>query len=128
MSSRAFRLLCVGVFGALMSYAATLHGAEVPIAIHACVDLREGEIRIVKPSEPCKRDEKRLMWNVEGPAGPTGPAGPQGPTGSIGPQGPAGPQGSVGPQGLQGAEGLTGLQGAQGALGPQGEPGRKDRQ
>jgi hypothetical protein len=48
---------------------------------------------MVLPTEPCHRGEVRVVWNVQGPAGPEGPAGAEGPTG---PQGPAGPAGGGG--------------------------------
>jgi hypothetical protein len=101
-------------------------------AIHACAKLRSGALRIVGPDDACKRNERRLSWNVAGPRGAAGPrgeagppgapgeSGPQGPAGAEGPPGPQGAEGEPGPQGAQGARGEPGPQGAQGPVGPQG--------
>ncbi len=88
--------------GLALSYAVPVAAQDK--AIYACVN-REGELRLVNPTEPCRRNETRVLWSVVGPQGPQGPAGPQGPTG---PQGPAGPQGTLGPQGPAGPQGAKG--------------------
>jgi len=102
--------------------------------LNACVDRDRfgnvhGWMRLVLPTERCRRGEGRVTWNVQGPQGPAGaegpagsagPAGPAGPTGSQGPEGAAGVQGQAGPQGPAGAQGSTGLTGP---MGPQGPPG-----
>ena len=64
--------------------------------IHACVN-NNGTLRVVHAGEPCKNQEWRLDWNIQGPAGPQGDPGPQG---------PAGPQGDPGPQGPPGVSDL----------------------
>lgn len=105
--------------------------------IEACVNA-SGVLRVVDGPEDCRRDERHLQWNKEGPAGergpqgetgPAGPTGPQGPTGPAGPAGPAGPRGDTGltgpagPAGPRGETGLTGPAGPAGPAGPQGPQG-----
>lgn len=107
-------------------------------AIHACAKKSGGRLRAVDSAAKCKRDERALQWNVQGPkgdpgaqgpagsAGSTGPAGPTGAAGAIGPAGPVGPPGApgaTGPAGAQGAQGPAGPQGATGPAGPKGNPG-----
>ena len=97
--------------------------------IYACVD-RDGDVRIVDPTERCRHHETRVRWNVVGPQGPAGPQGPQGaagPQGPIGPTGQLGQTGAIGPQGSKGdtgAQGPQGLQGLAGLQGPQGSTGK----
>ena len=61
-------------------------------SMHACVNAN-GAPRIVDAQTRCGPREKRLDWNVAGPAGPQGPHGLAGP---AGPQGPSGPPGAGG--------------------------------
>src|SRR3954451_21624924 len=77
-----------------------------------------GKPRIVTSADKCKKHDRVLTWNVQGPKGDPGAAGPAGPAGPIGPVGPvvpAGPQGDAGPAGPAGATGPAG------AAGPAGE-------
>jgi hypothetical protein len=84
-------------------------GGEGPTAtIRACARLKEGRLRAVSPAAPCRRDERPLEWNVEGPKGDTGASGPEGARGADGQPGPPGPPGDPGP-GLTSLEGLDGL-------------------
>lgn len=80
-------------------------------AIQACADVRTGRLRIVSKRTDCRRHERPLAWNVEGPKGEPGAPGP------------AGPVGPGGEQGLQGEQGPQGMQGPQGPPGPKGDPG-----
>jgi hypothetical protein len=91
----------VGVF-----MLARLNGAGETSQIFACADRQDGRLRAVQADQLCKKDESRLVWNVQGPAGPQGPEGPQG---QIGPEGPTGPQGPTGLQGDAGPQGVPGL-------------------
>lgn len=86
--------------------AAGAHGGD-PDVVHACVhkDPRDGEVhgrvRIVLPSQECRRNEVPVHWSQPGSArepvaGPPGPPGPQGPAGPAGPPGPPGPSGGGG--------------------------------
>ena len=103
--------------------------------VHACAGKKDGRLRTVDAGSKCKRNERALQWNVQGPAGPAGaqgpagsagpigPAGAVGPAGPVGAAGPAGPAGSAGERGVQGPAGPQGPAGAQGATGPQGPAG-----
>ncbi len=53
----------------------------------ACANKKTGEMRFVVKGKKCKKKEKKLKWNVKGPAGGTGATGPQGPAGARGPAG-----------------------------------------
>lgn len=66
------------------------------VAIHACVNRHNGTLRL---AGRCRRAERPVTWNVQGPSGPQGPGGPAGPVGSVGPAGPQGGQGGQGPPG-----------------------------
>jgi hypothetical protein len=85
-----------------------------------CVSKSSGVLRVVKPGQPCQRNETQITWNQTGPQGPAGPRGATGPQGQQGPQGPQGPQGS---QGDKGDTGPQGPQGDKGDPGPQGPAG-----
>ena len=117
--------------------------------IHACVNGKSGEIKIIDPlgdggskdkgsedkgsedsDDGCKKKDIRLDWNAVGSQGDTGPQGAQGIQGDTGLQGEQGIQGDTGLQGAQGIQGDTGLQGEQsiqGATGPQGDPATDDQ-
>jgi hypothetical protein len=118
------------IFSAPVAY------AQASPEIYGCIridhepDAGEGRVlRVVASTEPCRRNEIRLHWNIIGPQGPAGPMGPAGPSGPVGPAGPAGAQGPIGPtgpagpQGLKGETGTTGPQGLQGGIGQTGATG-----
>ncbi len=75
--------------------------------INACRNLRHGLVRIVFSDAACKRNEAKLSWNIQGPAGSAGPAGEPGPAGPAGPKGDAGAPGPAGPPGPKGAPGAA---------------------
>jgi hypothetical protein len=79
--------------------------------IRTCVDVRNGDIRLLFPGRHCGQHERVVEWNLQGQRGPEGPKGPQG---------PQGPQGVTGPQGVQGPQGLQGVKGDKGDPGPSG--------
>jgi hypothetical protein len=58
--------------------------------ITACYQKQSGQLRVVASARQCRRSERTLTWNQQGPQGPTGPAGPAGPPGPPGATGPAG--------------------------------------
>ncbi len=92
--------------------------------ITACHQRSGKSVRIVGDASECRRGERALTWNVQGPAGPAGPSGAQGPEGAQGAQGPAGADGAAGargPDGAQGPAGPTGPAGPAGSQGPAGE-------
>ena len=110
--------------------------------IHACVNGKSGEIKIIDPlgdggskdkgsedkgsedsDDGCKKKDIRLDWNAVGSQGDTGPQGAQGIQGDTGLQGEQGIQGDTGLQGAQGILGDTGLQGEQGTQGDTGLEG-----
>jgi hypothetical protein len=72
----------------------------------ACVKKKGGAMRL---ANKCKRTERKVTWNQQGPAGARGAdglAGAAGAPGAPGPQGAAGPQGETGPPGPPGADAL----------------------
>lgn len=64
--------------------------------LQACVS-EQGAIRLLKAGQRCRKGQKAVSWNQEGPAGPRGP------------QGAAGPAGATGAAGTPGAAGAKGL-------------------
>ena len=90
--------LLIGIF--------TLDSSLVPLAnattYYACVNVKDGTLRMVGPGSICKNNESFAQWNDVGPIGPTGPQGIQGPQGPAGATGPAGPAGATGTQGADG--------------------------
>lgn len=115
MTGGATMALLAGVTG-------TVAAASVPAAggvINGCRSIHTGALRVIddEAGEQCRRFERPLQWNQEGPQGPAGPAGPQGPEG---PQGSAGPPGPGGPAGTDGVDGLDGERGPRGEQGPPG--------
>jgi hypothetical protein len=114
--------------------ATTVFASDASGVIHACVQKKSGDVRMVGTSRSCRRDEvaiEWMQWGARGPAGPTGPMGPTGPTGAMGPMGPTGamgptgPAGAIGPTGPAGAMGPMGPAGPAGPAGPQGADGAK---
>jgi hypothetical protein len=101
---------------------AVVYGSDSDL-IHACVNKSSGEVKIVGPSDTCKKNWVPLRWNMRGVRGDLGPQGPAGPQGDPGPMGPAGPQGPIGPEGPGGPQGPQGETGPDGPPGPQGEAG-----
>src|SRR5580765_1095075 len=103
--------------------------------IHACAQKHGGRLRALAAGAKCKKGERALDWNEQGPAGPAGspgqagsvgpagPIGPAGPAGAAGPTGNVGPSGSAGERGAIGPAGPAGATGALGPAGPQGPPG-----
>ncbi len=79
--------------------------------INACAQKKSGHLRVVASPKACRRGERAVSWNVQGPPGPPGPEGPAGPAGAAGEQGPPGdpgPRGEVGPAGPAGPQGPPG--------------------
>lgn len=120
------------VGGALLLAVSVAFAADsAPVAngvISGCVD-QAGAIRIVGAVSQCKKTEKPLSWNQQGPIGPqgatgakgaTGATGAKGVTGATGAVGATGPAGPMGPRGAMGPQGVTGPQGLKGDPGPAG--------
>jgi hypothetical protein len=79
--------LVLSVLLATSSAYAQATGAE----IDACVATATGRVRILDAGGVCKRKERALSWNAQGPAGTPGTTGLQGPQGDPGASGPSGP-------------------------------------
>jgi hypothetical protein len=77
--------------------------------VTACVHRHGGGLYLGR----CARHERKLRWNLLGPAGQNGTAVVPGPTGPSGQQGPAGQQG---PPGVPGAKGDPGPRGPSNAF------------
>lgn len=93
---------------ALISVAFVGTAAAAPIAkngkVNACYRVKgkaKGAMRVVPANKKCRRGERKLAWNVAGPAGPAGKAGAQGAAGANGQAGATGPQGSGNEAALQ---------------------------
>lgn len=73
-------LVVVLVAGAVAS-------ADIPDdrVLHGCYDKQSGRLRLVD-NKGCRDDERKVTWNVTGPAGPRGEQGPGGLDGAPGPQ------------------------------------------
>ncbi len=69
------------VFGVLLTSVALVY-ADNANSINACVSIA-GILRIPK-NGTCRKDEKPLQWNIQGPQGVPGPTGVPGPQGSAG--------------------------------------------
>ena len=79
--------------------------------IHSCFSRHTGALRVVNAGARCRRQERALNFNQQGPVGPsglTGPAGPVGLTGAAGKTGKTGATGKTGPAGATGATGAAG--------------------
>jgi cysteine-rich repeat protein len=97
------RVLPATILAAAILISASIVVAAVPDhngTIRGCYSKRTGVLRIVD-GKSCKRGEKRLQWNQEGPPGAS----------VVGPQGERGPQGSPGTNGANGTDGANGTSG-----------------
>jgi hypothetical protein len=52
--------------------------------IRGCFKKKKGTLRIVAAGKGCKKSERAISWNQQGPAGQQGGVGPQGATGPAG--------------------------------------------
>jgi len=68
-----FATIALLALGSAVAYAATEDGQ-----INACVDRGSALIRSIDPDDQCRKNERQLSWNMQGPAGDPGPAGPPG--------------------------------------------------
>lgn len=92
--------------------------AQATTNLVACAK-SSGEIRLLVKGKKCAKGERKLKFNLVGPAGPAGPKGDPGPIGATGATGDIGP---VGPKGDAGAGG-SGTRGPAGPAGPTGPVG-----
>jgi hypothetical protein len=93
--------------------------------ITGCYDKQNGNLRLIdkQAGKSCRRSERQISWNKQGPQGPAGPAGPAGSAGPTGPPGATGATGATGQAGPPGPAGGQGPPGPAGADGPPGPPG-----
>ena len=99
-----FGALALALGGAAFAAQATAHRRAAGV-INACMQKRTGRLRVVSSPGACRKGERPLSWNAQGPAGPPGATGPSGPAGAPGPPGVTG---APGPAGATGARGPTG--------------------
>lgn len=99
-----FGALALALGGAAFAAQATAHKRAEGV-INACMQKKTGRLRVVSNANACRRGERPLSWNAQGPAGPPGTTGPAGPAGEPGPPGATG---APGPAGATGARGPTG--------------------
>jgi hypothetical protein len=92
-------MLALAVSGALLVVAFAAAPSANASTLYACVKKKSGAVRLVSKSTKCKKSEKKVSWNTEGPAGLRGPQGLDG---------------KAGGEGKGGAEGKSGLAGAAG--------------
>ena len=110
MRNRSSRLLGAVAYASLVAFGllgTDRVAAQSSDVIRACLN-REGELRLIGPSDTCRPGQSLLMWNSVGPRGPAGPAGAPGPTGPMGAVGPMGPEGAAGRDGRDGRDGTGG--------------------
>jgi Collagen triple helix repeat (20 copies) len=96
--------------------------------IFGCYAKKGGALRVVSAGKKCKKSERALFWNQQGPQGSSSPQGASGSPGDNTPlavKGPQGLKGPAGPKGDKGSKGDTGAKGAKGDTGPKGDPGAK---
>jgi hypothetical protein len=118
-------VVAVGLVVLVGASATALAGgsAKADGVIVACQKPGKGFLRVVRDASDCRRNERVVTWNRQGPAGPAGAQGPAGARGPAGPEGPAGPAGAAGAQGMPGPAGAPGPAGPKGDVGAQGPAG-----
>jgi Lamin Tail Domain/Collagen triple helix repeat (20 copies) len=117
-SSWFWIVMAIGVTATAAGAGIASHSVATTTAsdvVHACRNAKNGLLRAVPARAACRRGERALAWNVQGPVGSPGPVGRAGPAGSAGPAGPAGPPGPVGARGPAGAAGPPGPKGDAGS-------------
>jgi hypothetical protein len=90
----------IGVLGAILATLATAPSAHAG-TYYACVKKKGGAIRIVSRAAKCKRSERKISFNGEGPPGRNGRDGRNGKNGSNG------KNGTNGTNGVNGTSGFT---------------------
>jgi hypothetical protein len=73
---RLYATVITFVFGLLLT--ANVQQLFAQDTICACTHNQTGIMRMVSEATPCRPQESKVCWNVEGPVGPEGPQGPQG--------------------------------------------------
>src|SRR4249919_314799 len=85
--------------------ATTQHLPAPAVKIPACINILNGDIRVVRRAADCRRWEIFVELATSGSGGATGPTGATGPKGATG---ATGGQGATGAQGATGSAGPTG--------------------
>src|SRR6059058_3458945 len=98
----AIFLVVAGAGAAYATGAVTPSKPSASGVITGCANKRTGVVRIARH---CRKNERKLQWNVRGVRG------------LVGPQGAAGAAGAAGANGHDGANGANGHDGAAGAKG-----------
>lgn len=100
-----FGPLAVSALAGAMTFGAIAVSADTDSSeINACVNDRNGLVRVPEDGSACRNGEHELSWQLEGPVGQPGPEGPQGEKGEPGQDGQDGEQGPPGePGGLSGS-------------------------
>ena len=80
---------------ALVGGVALAQDSGDPAVIHACKHPSGGWLRQVSGPTQCRRREKAVSWNIEGPKGDKGDPGEAGAPGAPGPAGPKGDPGTI---------------------------------
>src|SRR4051794_31320197 len=83
--------------------------AAAPKKITACVKKRGQGKGLMRLASKCRRGERRISWNVQGPAGPAGVTGAPGSQGNAGAPGEPGTPGAPGGPGTPGTPGAAGV-------------------
>jgi hypothetical protein len=95
LSALAAAMLLVGLCGT--SYAASPVSKDG--TIHACYKVKgkpKGTLRVVGAQKPCKRGERKVVWNATGSSGASGTNGQAGSGGASGGSGQSGSNGTNG--------------------------------
>lgn len=79
----AVALAAVGLIGAAGGAVAIATGGGSGDVIHACKGKLTGNLRAVSSPDKCRRSERPLSWNKQGPQGPQGETGPGGPSNAF---------------------------------------------
>lgn len=62
-------LVVATIMAAVVGVAADAAAVDDPSMIHACMQKKEGTLRVVAAPSECKKSEAPVSWNIEGPAG-----------------------------------------------------------
>ena len=74
----------------------------------ACAKKKGGALRLVVAAKDCRKTERAVTWNQEGPRGLPGPKGAEGDAGADGLDGEDGIDGEDGDDGIDGIDGTDG--------------------
>jgi len=82
---KARKWILVGtLLGGIFTLCSSLASLANATTYYACVNVKDGTLRMVGPGTICKTNESFAQWNDVGPIGPAGPAGATGAQGADG--------------------------------------------